>query len=78
MLLDKGKLRTFDESTPYFPCLTVRGDAQEICILEQAQWWTDSFKLNFEEKAKKLIYFVNNLFTMISAILALATQDCKL
>jgi hypothetical protein len=54
MLLDKGKLRTFEESNPYFPCFTVDESARGVCIYQQAQWWAASIKKNMQEKTKKI------------------------
>ena len=54
MLLDRGKLRTFEENDPYFPCLTVAEHARAVCINQQAQWWTVAIKKNLEVRIKEI------------------------
>lgn len=50
MLVDEGKIRTYDKKKPYYPCDLIGEKFRPACYFWQGQWWSTVLSENNEEK----------------------------
>lgn len=61
MLGRNGKLRSFDEKNPYFPCLNLAEKYRQACYFWQTQWWGGVLSGGNEEVFTKIGLYCQNL-----------------